>query len=188
MNENLSRLMALVKETNEVVNNLRNETNEIEENNVGARAKKFIKIRDYLLECYEIANELNICIKVPLFFLDEDKELYINFNAYDRHNGRRLKVAFNTNDHGYRGSWESISSSHSIDENTVWKTDWKQQFIFSCYAKIEDENRFIDTWNQDEFEKKFAAEVEKEIIKRANEANEKYNDAMNSSEMLKGRN
>ena len=187
MNENLMKLKALVTETNQVVTNLKNETNAIENDNQIVRAKKFEKIRDYLLECYEVVKELNKDIRVRVnnfeHFGDQITN-YIDFNPNPEHRCKPIIFIGKYIDrHGHEDSYKG--DCYGIDTETVWRADREQQYIFGCWWSAANEKSFVDNWDQNDFEKKFAIEIEKAITEKANKANEKYQYVTNNSQLLR---
>lgn len=176
MNENLAKLKALVKETNEVISNLDKETEEIRNKNNEERLKKYNEIKEYLTECVEIAKELKAMFKIQIDIpgykylgdsaevflrLNYSKEYPINFlTTYVNHNGN----SYSTDDRAFRDGVIGMDLPYRLNQH--------------------DSFNFIDNWDQDVFEKRFAAEVEKAITEKAAKANERFDSAVNSSEIL----
>lgn len=188
MNANLERLKALVTETNEVVANLNKETENIELNNQGARAEKFREIRDYLMECYKIAQECGSAIKVEIKtsvrYLDYDTTTFLRISGSAKSKKPiQFEIKYIDKRGDERHDWPS--DSYGIGPDTEWKNNGYKQCFFGTWFNESDENDFVDKWNQEEFEKKFAAEIEKAITEKASKANEKYQTAVNSSELLR---
>ena len=176
MNENLARLKALVAETNEVIANLNNETESIRKGNDEERLKKYPEIRDYLMECVEIAKSLGTWFKVKVdipgyAYLGYTSELFLVLN-YDKN----YPIKFRTEYVDRRGD---KCTSHDIAFKNPSGIDIPYTF------KEHNSMNFIDNWNQEVFEKRFAAEVEKAITEKASKANEKYQTAVNSSKLLR---
>lgn len=176
MNKNLERLKALVAETNEVVANLNNETESIRKENDEARMEKYVEIRDYLMECVEIAKSLGVWLKVKVditgyAYLGYTSELFLMLN-YDKN----YPIKFRTEYMDRRGD---KCSSHDVAFIDSSKMDIPYSF------KEHNSMNFIDNWNQEVFEKRFAAEVERAITEKANKANEKYQTAIHSQDLLR---
>ena len=188
MNANLERLKALVTETNEVVANLNNETEDIKRSNQEERAIKFVSIRDFLMDCWEIAKEINPNIQVKLDITDVkrigyDAEVWILFNTT---NERRTKICFLSKYYSRNKHEQNREIDSGFNADTLWKVGSERQYdIFPYYFGVQNEFDFVDKWNQEEFEKRFAAEIEKAITEKASKANEKYQTAVNSSELLR---
>lgn len=175
MNQNLERLKALVAETNEVVANLNKETENIREGNQEERLKKYVEIRTYLMECVEITKNLGTWLKVKVdipeySYIGYPSELFLMLN-YDKKYPIKLRTVYVDR----RGD---TCSSHDI----AFVNEDKVDLPYS----LNDHNKrnFIDNWNQEVFEKRFAAEVERAITEKANKANEKYQTAVNSQNLL----
>ena len=185
MNENLTRLKALVSETNQVVENLRIETKEKEDNNQIIRAKKFKEIRDYLLECSEIVKEINKSIKVKINvdikYLKYPVTTYVQFPV-KKIKGRDPITFIGVYSDGR--NYDNTLQGYGINENTEWNSEKKKQFFFGFWWEDVDEKAFVDNWNQDEFEKLFAIEVEKAITEIANKANAEYQYVTNNTRLL----
>ena len=187
MNANLERLKALVTETNEVVANLNKETEDIKESNQEERVIKFASIRDFLMDCWEIAKEIRTDVKVKLSIsnlkkIGYDTEVWILFNTT---NERRTRICF-ISEYYFRNQELNRDIDSGFDAESVWKADSERQYdIFPYYFGVQNEFDFVDKWNQEEFEKRFAAEIEKAITEKASKANEKYQTAVNSSELLR---
>lgn len=186
MNENLERLKALVAETNEVVSNLQKETDNIKADNQAVRVEKFRKIRDYLMECHEIAKSCGDVITIKL-------DINHKYLGYDTVN--YMRISCNTCEKkpitfGYdfcrRDGWDRYnwSSSYGIAPDSEWDPGKTKQYMFNSSWDASDEQDFVDNWDQADFDKKFAAEVERIITEKANKANEKYQKAVTSSETL----
>lgn len=176
MNENLARLKALVAETNEVIANLNNETESIRKENDEERLKKYTEIHDYLMECVEIAKSLGTWFKVKVdipgyAYLGYTSELFLVLN-YDKN----YPIKFRTEYVDRRGD---KCTSHDIAFTDSSKMDIPYSF------REHNSMNFIDNWNQEVFEKRFAAEVERALTEKANKANEKYQAAINSQEILR---
>ena len=185
MNENLAKLKALIAETNEVVANLNKETNNIRQSNQDERVHKFAAIRDYLLDCYEVVKELHerimIKIDVPnVTFVDYTVETFIVFQD-------NCSQPFFTKCE-YRDSSDCFHSfdGRIITSDTVWEKDKVKQHLFpSCFTQ-QNEFDFVDLWDKETFEKRFATEVEKIITKKARQANDQYDYEVNKKAILKG--
>lgn len=176
MNENLARLKALVAETNEVIANLNNETESIRKENDEERLKKYTEIHDYLMECVEIAKSLGTWFKVKVdipgyAYLGYTSELFLKLNC-----DKNYPIKFWTE---YIDECGDKRTSHDIAFINPSGIDIPYTF------KEHNSMNFIDNWNQEVFEKRFAAEVEKALTEKANEANEKYQAAINSQEILR---
>lgn len=185
MNENLARLKALVAETNEVVANLNKETESIKEGNQEERAIKFALIRDYLMDCWEVAREIGVDIKVKLdgkferITYTTDVWLVLNVTR-----SRKQPILFYS-EYYSRNLGLSRNEDDGFGADSVWKVDDARQYsLFPCFFGLQNEFDFVDKWNQEAFEKRFAAEVEKAITEKANKANEKYQTAVNSKALL----
>lgn len=180
MNENLKRLKALVAETNEVVANLNKETEDIRNENQEERAKKYEEIKAYLKECVEITRELDACLKVRVdipgyhylgysteifLYIRDDKDTPLKFvTEYVRKGGDRCT----REDRAFRDislMSEVIDLPYDLSQHNSYN--------------------FIDNWNQEVFEKRFAAEVERAITEKAEAANKKYKQAVDSQEILR---
>lgn len=186
MNENLARLKALVTETNEVVANLNKETEDIKGSNQEERAHKFAAIREYLLDCYEITREIGKNIKVKLDLADVKRISYDTkvWILFDLSKTSKRPIRFYSEYIDKYGVNSDIDNG--FDADTVWKVDSEKQYdIFPYYFSTQNEFDFIDKWDQDEFEKRFAVEVEKLITEKASKANENYQSAVNSKELLR---
>jgi len=191
MNDNLMRLKALVKETNEVVANLENEIGAIEDDNQVMRAEKFNNLLSYLMDCYEIVKELGVSVSIPInvnvCYLMYPTKTYIKIN----HNLKETKypitfsydyVNYNRGTNGYENE-----TTYGLDSETKWDPDKRHQYFFGCWWKTEDEKFFVDNWDQDKFEKQFAAKIEEAITKKANDMNDKYNHVTNNTRLLQER-
>lgn len=185
MNENLAKLKALIAETNEVVANLNKETNNIRQSNQDERVHKFAAIRDYLLDCYEVVKDLHerimIKIDVPnVTFIDYTMETFIVFqDNCSQPIFTKCK---------YRDSSDCFRSLDGkiITSDTVWRKDNAKQYLFpSCFTQ-QNEFDFVDLWDKETFEKRFATEVEKIITKKARQANDQYDYEVNKKAILKG--
>lgn len=187
MNENLMKLKALVQETNQVVANLKTESQNIEANNQLLRAKKFAEIRDYLMECHSIASELNSVIRVAIDstvkYFDYPTDTFIELDGKTRKDDHK-PISFLHKYTNNRGNYHTDWSNYGFNEDTEWKTDKNQQYFFGRWWNAADEKAFVDNWNQDDFEKKFATEVEKLITEKANKANAEYDYATNNTKLL----
>lgn len=191
MNENLMKLRMLVKETNQVIANLKSETQAIEDDNQIVRAEKFERIKNYLIECSEIVKELGVTVNVQIVsnvkYLKYPTTTFIQFksDAIKRH-VKPISFYYRYIDtHGYECS-DLGYSSDGIDAKTTWNTESnRKQYFFGCWWKEADEKAFVDNWDQDDFEKKFAAEIERVIIEKANKANAEYEYATNNTRLLK---
>ena len=177
MNENLKRLKALVAETNEVVANLNKETEDIRNENQEERAKKYEEIKAYLKECVEIARELDAWLKVRVdipgyhylgypteifLYIRKDKDTPLEFvKEYVRKGDDRCT----SEDRAFRDKVEGIDLPYDFSQHNSYN--------------------FIDNWNQEVFEKRFAAEVERVITEKAEAANKKYRQAVDSQEILR---
>ena len=186
MNANLERLKALVAETNEVVANLNKETEDIKGSNQEERVGKFASIRDYLMDCWEITKEIGVDIKVKLTLsvkrISYDTEVWLLFNTSGI---RRKKICFVSEYYSHNSGLNRDVDS-GFDAESVWEADSVRQYnIFPYYFGVQNEFDFVDKWNQEEFEKRFAVEIEKAITEKASKANEKYQTAVNSSELLR---
>ena len=186
MNANLERLKALVAETNEVVANLNKETEDIKGSNQEERVGKFASIRDYVMDCWEVAKEIGVDIKVKLDLsvkrISYDTEVWLLFNTSEN---RRKKICF-VSEYYSRNSGLNREVDSGFDADSAWKAESERQYdIFPYYFGVQNEFDFVDKWNQEEFEKRFAAEIEKAITEKASKANEKYQTAVNSSELLR---
>lgn len=178
MNENLARLKALVAETNEVVANLNKETESIKEGNQEERKKKYLEIRDYLMECVEIARELNTWLKVEIDIPDYS---YLHYPT-------KVFLALNHEEKypiEFRKEFIDRSGDQRVYNDRAFREDYAREGMDLPYDfNHHDKNNFIDNWNQEVFEKRFAAEVERAITEKANKANEKYQTAVNSKALL----
>lgn len=191
MNDNLMRLKALVKETNEVVANLENEIGTIEDDNQVMRAEKFNNILSYLMDCYEIVKELGVSVSIPINvnvrYLMYPATTYIKIN----HNlkGTKYPITFSYDYVNYnRGTnGHEDETTYGLDSETKWDPDKRHQYFFGCWWKTEDEKFFVDNWDQDEFEKQFAAKIEEAITKKASDMNDKYNHVTNNTRLLQER-
>lgn len=176
MNANLERLKALVAETNEVVANLNKETEDIRNGNQEERAKKYAEIKDYLLECVDIAMSLGTWLKVkidiPNFsYLHYPTEVFLEIygdKAYP------LK---------FRKEYTDSRGSHCVDHDRAFR-DSVNGIDLPYAFNDHNSNNFIDNWNQEVFEKRFAAEIERAITEKAEAANKKYQSAIMSQEKL----
>ena len=186
MNENLERLKALVAETNEVVSNLQKETDNIKADNQSVRVEKFRQIRDYLMECYEIAKSCGDIITIKLNinhkYLNYETENYMRISC----NCSEKKPIIFGFDYFGRDGWDryNYSNSYGITHDSEWVPNKEKQYLFNSHWSANDEQDFVDNWDQADFDKKFAAEVERIITEKANKANEKYQKAVTSSETL----
>ena len=189
MNENLMKLKAVVKETNQVVANLKTESQNIESDNQLLRAKKFAEIRDYLMDCHSIVSELNTVIRVPIDatvkYLRYETCTFIELDGRTN-KGKHKPVSFFYAyvDGNGRHCYENTDG---FDGNTEWKLKNDKQYFFGCWWNESDEKAFVDNWNQDDFEKRFAAEIEKEITEKANKANAEYEYVTHNTELLGGK-
>jgi hypothetical protein len=176
MNENLKRLKALVAEASEVVANLNKETEDIWNENQGERQKKYDEIKAYLLECVEIAKELDTVIKVKVdipsyAYLGDPTEVFLKLNRYNDSPIEFLTERITPNgDRNYK-------SSRAFRNNVI-------NMDLPYDLEQHNSSNFIDNWNQEVFEKRFAAEVERAITEKAEKANEMYRQAVNSQEIL----
>lgn len=190
MNENLSRLKALVAETNQVVANLHSESEEIEKKNQVMRAERFNQIKDYLMECYDIVQEIGVNIRVKIDtnvkYLCYPTTTYIQFLPKVPGRVKRYKsISFYYEYVDNGGNFEhSMDGYEGFGQETQWKSEEKQQYFFGCWWKSEDEKAFVDNWNQDAFEKAFASEIEKAITAKAEQANAEYQCTIQSKEAL----
>ena len=166
MNANLERLKALVAETNEVVANLNKETEDIKKRAREEKAKKYAAINEYLKECYEIAKTIGACFKIKIDIPDYHcyeypAELYI-----------RLDLKFGID------FLAICSNGNSYAENA--KGYYYQGKL--KVPRLPDKDNcdiFMDNWDQETFEKRFAAEVERAITEKAEKANKEYQEAVN---------
>ena len=79
-----------------------------------------------------------------------------------------------------------MGNIEGIDSETTWKTDTEaKQYFFGCWWNKTDEKAFVDNWDQDDFEKKFAAEIDRVVTEKANKANAEYNYVTHNTELLK---
>ena len=190
MNENLMKLKALVEETNQVVANLKTESQNIESDNQLLRAKKFAEIRDYLMDCHSIVSKLNTVIRVPIDatvkYLMYETCTFIELDGRTNR-GKHKPVSFFYKYVDRDGNYRSADSSPDgfFDGNEKWDPEKNRQYFFGCWWGGSDEKAFVDNWNQDEFEKKFAAEVERVIIEKANKANAEYEYVAHNTELLR---
>lgn len=188
MSENLARLKALVAETNEVIANLNKETEDINASNQIARVVKFREIRDYLMECYKIAQtcgkRIRVKINSSVRYLNYDTTTFLQISCND---GEKKPIQFF---HEYidRDGDKCTSSSgtgYGIGADTEWKAENPHQYFFGAWFKTSDEREFVDNWNQEDFEKRFAAEVEEIITEKATIANKNYHNALDSQGILR---
>lgn len=188
MSENLARLKALVAETNEVVANLNKETENINVSNQITRLIKFREIRDYLMECYKITQTCGRRIRVKINssakYLDYDTTTFLQISC-DACEIKPITFVFEYIDRVGDRCISDLADSSGIGAETEWKTDKKRQYFFGSWFNNSDECYFVDNWDQEEFEREFAAEVERVITEKANEANEKYQNALSSQKLLK---
>lgn len=183
MNENLERLKALVVETNEVVKNLNKETETIKQKNQEERIAKFATIRDYLFDCYDVIKDLHkkIVVKIDIpnvKCLGYPAETFIEFHD---NNSKPFNIMLRYVD---RRGCASSEYGREIANNMEWKPESEKQYIGPCWFTQQNEYDFVDLWDKEAFEKRFAIEVEKVITEKANKANDKYDSEMNRRRIL----
>ena len=191
MNENLMRLKALVKETNQVIANLKSEVLAIEDANQIMRAKRFEQIKENLLECQGIVKELGVSISIPIKsnvrYLHYPTTTFMKLNHKTSERIKPITFSYKyINSKGYECSDSSSCSDEGIDSETTWKTNANaKQYFFGCCWNEADEKAFVDNWDQDDFEKKFAAEIDRVVTEKANKANAEYNYVTHNTELLR---
>ena len=178
MNKNLQRLNELVMETNKVIENLKQDTEEIKEDNTARRIEKYKEIYKTIMDCKEIADKLlpyrirvkvkgtmQHCTNSPNF-----DDLYVGFNDVK-----------NT-DNNVPCMRDSYDISNGYDCFEEMKTDkYKPNCYYNKYYVT-----LIDNWDREDFEMKFMAEVERVIKEKVEKANKAYSKEANSQEKLKG--
>ncbi|SFU37360.1 hypothetical protein [Butyrivibrio sp. INlla21] len=183
MNENLERLKSLVAETSEVIKNLNKETETIKQKNQEERVSKFVTIRDYLFDCYDVIKDLHrrIVVKIDIpnvKCLGYPAETFIEFND---NSSKPINIMLRYVDkHGCTSS----DYGREITNNMEWKPESERQYIGPCWFTQQNEYDFVDLWDKETFEKRFAIEVEKALTEKANKANDKYDNALNRKAML----
>lgn len=183
MNKNLQRLNELVTETNKVIENLKQDVEEIIEDNELKRKKRYEKIYATILDCKEITDKLKPhSIKVLVKGTHEDclakniehtewdgsfvreNGIYLVFNGHDRFNTKVRDDVQLLSGHDIIARYDGykISSEYYLaNENKFMPTRKTYQSM-------------IDNWNKEAFETEFMKQVEKVIADKAEKANAEY--------------
>ena len=192
MNKNLQRLNELVMETNKVIENLKQDTEEIKEDNTARRIERYKEIYQVFLECKEIADKLapyEIRVKAKGEHSDRLAKNVVHKDfGKDEISEKGIYIVYNKHKKYYY-SQEDISheilmgSGYAIYENhALYRVpdEYKEEMWDSkTYANM------IDNWDREDFEMKFMAEVERVIKEKAEKANVEYNKATNAQDKLK---
>lgn len=154
MNKNILKLQRLVKETTNVIDNLKKEAADLEAEYNENRQAKLDKILMFLKSLTSITEQLDY---------DVDVQIKINGNCYIVNIWDEDAVIFNKNSIDLALPWASKYASlkrrlRDFDEDILL-------------------DNFIDSFDQGEFEIAFAEEVQRILKVMAKEANQDYDDA-----------
>ena len=155
MNENMEKLLGLIKETNKVIENLKEETKEIEEKNTQDRQLKLERIRSELFEYADIVKELTLDDTFSITSVCPPDDRYcLEFVCYPKSN-YIIDIILH---YGVDRYITLNSASYAVEHIS------QESYL----------NYFLDHWNKEFFEKEFASAVSSVIENRAEKANYDY--------------
>ena len=163
MNDNMLRLMELVKETDKLITNIQAETKAVK----GDITEKYKEIYDEMMgtvkECLEVSRQIKDYS--PLVKLKSHRRLYDGTPAketyYFRLDDHRSMVVYGSKDYCVG----LIEYDHSYE---ITKSESRRDF---------DLDEILKEWNSDDFRIEFTKEVERIITLKAQKANEEYEKA-----------
>lgn len=159
MNTNLIRLEELIKETTNVINNLKADTKDLESEYNRKRQHKLDEIRACFNEMRQIIESLDCDVLVPT----QIKSRYGDYYMIQIRTGHSPLIMSGAN-----CCLDRMSDRHDYSQIKRNQT-MKSGLSFDIDA-------ILDGWNQEAFEIAFAEEVQKILVRKARLANQNYED------------
>lgn len=168
MNENMEKLMGLIKETNKVIENLKEETKEIKEKNTQDRSLQLRRMIDDINEYADIVKELNVGVSPGLLVHMPEHQYALELRYYKppRYAREKFDIAVSISRNGRRDYLGCISDgTYSMFKNG------------DRYCLRNHIDNILELWDEEDFEEEFAISVNSVIENRAKEANADYESA-----------